>query len=115
MVHITCCFQCPSAVVENGKVTCVALWISFFFLNFQGEILHKHILFSCCQWKQKFLFKVSFWLNFGFFVFFCENSPKENGWNSVFSGVVFKHVDQWQPNEFENAKGKRVLEMTARK
>lgn len=70
MVHITCCFQCPSAVVENGKVTCVALWISFFFLNFQGEILHKHILFSCCQWKQKFLFKVSFWLNLGFFVFF---------------------------------------------
>lgn len=61
MVHIICCFQCPSAVVENGKshlcfIACADL---FFSLNLQGVILHKYILFSCCQWKQKILFKVS--------------------------------------------------------
>lgn len=63
MVHITCCFQCPSAVVENGKshLCCHRMWI--FFLNLQGEILHKYIiLYSCCQWKQKILIKVSVWM-----------------------------------------------------
>lgn len=34
-----------------------------FFLNLQGEILHKYIiLYSCCQWKQKILIKVSVWM-----------------------------------------------------
>lgn len=75
-----------------AKVTCVSLhvWIFFcFFLNLQGEILHKHILFSCCQWKQKILFKVSLWL-----VLVEVAVPKtSHGWkniNTVFSRVVFK-------------------------
>lgn len=43
---------------------CVWIFFAFFFffLNLQGKILHKHILYSCCQWKQKILFKVSLWL-----------------------------------------------------
>lgn len=89
MVHIICCFQCPSAVVENGKshlcfIACVDL---SFFLNLQGEILHKYILFSCCQWKQKILFKVSLWL-----VLVEVAVPKtSHDWkniNTVFSRVV---------------------------
>jgi len=29
------------------------------FLNSRGKFYTSFILFSCCQWKQKFLFKVS--------------------------------------------------------
>lgn len=51
-------FNVLSAAVENGKVTCVSLceWM-FFFSQSPGEILHKYILFSCCQWEQKILLK----------------------------------------------------------
>ena len=101
MVHITCCFQCPSAAVENGKshlcfIACVDL---FFFLNLQGDILHKHILFSCCQWKQKIIFKVSLW-SVLVEVAVPKTSHDCKNTNMVFSRVVLKHVGQWQPNEF---------------
>ncbi len=59
----------------------------FFFLNLQGEILHKYILYSCCQWKQTILFKVSVWL-----VLVEVAVPKTSHvWkniNTVFSRVV---------------------------
>lgn len=51
---------------KMAKVTCVSLheWIIFFSIS-RGKFytsIYIYRSFSCCQWKQKILFKVSVWL-----------------------------------------------------
>jgi len=70
-----CCFQCPSAVVKKNtsvSLECVDGGGRCFVFKLQGEILHKFILFSCCQWKQKILFKSVLVVGFG-----RSSSPKK--------------------------------------
>lgn len=116
MVHFTCCFQCPFCSGRKWQKSPVFHCMSgcfFFFLNLQGEILHKYILFSCCQWEQKILFKVSLWL-----VEVAVQKKKllmigKKKHKHRLQSSGFKHVDQWQPNEFWMHR-KKDLEMTAR-
>lgn len=112
MVHIICCFQCPSAVVENGKVTCVALWISFFFFSIsRGKFYTSTYYFLVASGNKSFFLKCpSGW----FFFFFLWEQSQKNGWSTVFSGVV---LSMWTNDSRMSLKmqRKRVLEMTARK
>lgn len=112
MVHITCCFQCPSAVVENGKshlclISCVFLFFSFSISR--GKFYTSIYYFLVASGNKRFFLKCP-----------CgwSSSPKtSHDWkntNIVFSRVVLSMWTNGSRMSFECIE-KKDLEMTARK
>lgn len=94
MVHIICCFQCPSAVVENRKshlcfiARLLLLLLLVFFLISRGKFYTSIYYFLVASGNKSFFLKCPCgWFLFGVAV------PKNtsHGWkniNTVFSRVV---------------------------